>query len=49
VGSPLSHELVARDADTEAVTRALTEALIPLGGDQPFRPALAAIVLTAVR
>jgi ubiquinone/menaquinone biosynthesis C-methylase UbiE len=49
VGSPLTHELVARDADTEAVTRALTEALIPLGGDQPFRPALAAIVLTAVR
>ena len=49
VGSPLSHELAARDADTQAVTRALTEVLIPLGGEQPFRPALAAIVLTAVR
>ena len=49
VGSPLSHELTARDADTEAVTSSLTEALIPHGGDQPFRPALAAIVLTAVR
>jgi ubiquinone/menaquinone biosynthesis C-methylase UbiE len=49
VGSPLTHELVARDADTDAVTRALTDALIPLGGDQPFRPALAALVLTAVR
>jgi len=49
VGSPLTHELVTRAADPEAVARALTDALIPLGGDQPFRPALAATVLTAVR
>lgn len=48
-GSPLSHELAARDADVDSVTHALTEALIPLGGDRPFRPALAATVISAVR
>ena len=48
-GSPLAHELAARDADVDAVTHALTDALIPLGGDRPFRPALAAMVITAVR
>jgi hypothetical protein len=48
-GSPLAHELAEREADVDAVTHALTEALIPLGGDQPFRPALAATVISAVR
>jgi SAM-dependent methyltransferase len=48
-GSPLAHELAERDADVAAVTYALTDALIPLGGDQPFRPALAATVISAVR
>jgi SAM-dependent methyltransferase len=49
LGSPLAHELVARGADIDAVLRALTDALIPVAGEAPFRPALAATVITAVR
>jgi ubiquinone/menaquinone biosynthesis C-methylase UbiE len=49
LGSPLSHELAARGADPDAVVRALTDALVPIAGDQPFEPSLAATVITAVR
>ena len=49
LGSPLSHELAARGADSDAVVRALTDALVPIAGEKPFRPALAATVITAVR
>jgi ubiquinone/menaquinone biosynthesis C-methylase UbiE len=49
LGSPLAHELAARDADVDTVTRALTDALIPVGGEQPFKPPLAATVIRAAR
>ena len=49
LGSPLAHELAERDADADAVKHALTDALIPVGGERPFKPALAATVITAVR
>jgi SAM-dependent methyltransferase len=49
LGSPLSHELAERGGDPDAVAVALTDALIPVGGERPFRPALAATVITAVR
>jgi hypothetical protein len=49
LGSPLTHELVERGADPEAVARELTRALIPVGGERPFEPPLAATVITAVR
>jgi SAM-dependent methyltransferase len=48
-GSPLAHELAERNADVDAVTQALTDALTPLGGARPFRQALAATVIRAVR
>lgn len=48
-GSPLTHELAERGADVQAVTRALTDALIPVGGERPFEPAQAATVISAVR
>ncbi len=48
-GSPLTHELAERGADADAVSRALTDALLPVGGERPFRPALAATVISAVR
>ena len=48
-GTPLAHELAARGADRDAVVRALTDALIPVGGERPFKPALAATVISAVR
>jgi SAM-dependent methyltransferase len=48
LGSPLSHELAERGGDPDAVAAALTDALIPVGGERPFRPALAATVITAV-
>lgn len=47
LGSPLTHELAARGAETDAVARALTEAVIPLGGNEPFKPLLAATVISA--
>jgi hypothetical protein len=46
LGSPLAHELVERNADLDAVIRALTDALVPHGGDQPFKPTLAATVIS---
>jgi SAM-dependent methyltransferase len=49
LGTPLAHELAARGSDVDAVTRALTAALIPVGGDSPFEAPLAAIVITARR
>jgi ubiquinone/menaquinone biosynthesis C-methylase UbiE len=49
LGSPLAHELAERDANVDTVRHALTEALIPLGGEHPFKPELAATVISAVR
>jgi len=49
LGTPLTHELAARGSDIDAVTRALTAAVIPVGGDRPFELQLAATVITAVR
>jgi hypothetical protein len=46
-GSPLTHSLVERGADLDSVTLELAQALIPVGGDRPFRPELAATVITA--
>ena len=48
-GTPLAHELAERGADADAVTHALTEVLIPVGGERPFKPAHAATVISAVR
>jgi ubiquinone/menaquinone biosynthesis C-methylase UbiE len=49
LGSPLAHELAERGADAGEVAQALTEALIPVGGERPFKPPLAATVIHAVR
>jgi SAM-dependent methyltransferase len=50
LGTPLTHELAERGSDSEAVTQALTAALISAGGDRrPFEPLLAATVISAVR
>ena len=49
LGSPLAHELAERDADRDTVVRALTAALVPVGGDRPFRTMLSATVVQAVR
>jgi SAM-dependent methyltransferase len=46
-GTPLAHELAARGSDIDAVTRALTAALIPVGGEGLFESQLAATVITA--
>jgi SAM-dependent methyltransferase len=48
-GTPLAHELAARDADDDTVAHALTGALIPVGGERPFTPPLAATVISATR
>jgi ubiquinone/menaquinone biosynthesis C-methylase UbiE len=48
-GSPLTHELVQRGADLDEVTRAFTQALVPVGGERPFKAALSATVITATR
>jgi SAM-dependent methyltransferase len=48
-GSPLTHELVERQADLDEVVRALTAALVPVGGDRPFRAALSATIVRGVR
>ena len=47
-GSPLTHELVERGADLDAVAAAIAERLSP-GGETPFAVELAAFVITAVR
>jgi SAM-dependent methyltransferase len=48
LGSPLTYELVQRGADPEVVAQELVQALIPIGGEQPFTVALSATVITAV-
>ena len=48
LGSPLTQQLVARDADTDAVICALAAAVIPVGGEQPFEPQHGAIVIVAI-
>ncbi len=47
-GSPLTHELVERGADLDAVAAAIAQALSP-GGETPFAVDLAAFVISAVR
>jgi ubiquinone/menaquinone biosynthesis C-methylase UbiE len=49
LGTPLTHELAERGADADAVAHALTAAVLPLGDQRPFTPALAATVISAVR
>jgi len=49
LGSPLTHELVERQADLDEVVRVLTAALVPVGGDRPFRATLSAMVVHGVR
>jgi ubiquinone/menaquinone biosynthesis C-methylase UbiE len=49
LGTPLTHDLAERGADTDLVTRALIDALIPIGGEHPFKPPLAATVISAAR
>ena len=48
-GSPLTHELVARGADLDAVERKVTQALAARVGDRPLRADQAAVVITATR
>ena|ERR1700730_4162468 len=48
-GSPLSHALRDRHADLDAIVVALSADLVAVGGEEPFRPALAATVITATR
>lgn len=48
-GTPLAHELAERGADADAVVRSLTAALIPVSGERPAKPTLAATVIRAVR
>ncbi len=48
-GTPLSGQLADRDADVDAVIAAITEALIPLGGERPYRDEHTATVLTGRR
>jgi SAM-dependent methyltransferase len=48
-GSPLTHELVARDADLDEVARELAAALAAVGGSEPYRVELGAIVISAAR
>ena len=45
-----SHQLAERSADPDAVVGALADALVPLaGGRRPFKPALAATIISATR
>jgi hypothetical protein len=48
-GSPIRQVLTERDTAPEAFVRELTPRLSALGGDAPFTPELAAIVISAVR
>jgi SAM-dependent methyltransferase len=48
-GSPLTHDLIARDADLDAFASQLTEGLTQLGGEVPMTVPLAALVITATR
>jgi SAM-dependent methyltransferase len=46
-GSPLTHELLERGVDLDAVTHEIAQALAHVGGDKPFRPTLAATIISA--
>jgi SAM-dependent methyltransferase len=48
-GSPLTHELEARGADLDEVTREIARAVALVGGSAPFTLDLAATVITATR
>lgn len=48
-GTPLHHELVARNADLDRLVSELADSLIPVGGDSPFTASLAATLITAPR
>lgn len=48
-GSPIRQVLAERGTEPEAFVRELTPRLIALGGDAPFTPELAAIVISATR
>jgi len=48
-GSPLTHELIVRNADLDAFASELTEGLAELGGDAPLTVPLAALVISATR
>ena len=48
-GSPIAQVLAQRGADPQRFVRDLTPRLIAVGGDAPFTPALAAVVITATR
>lgn len=48
-GSPIRQLLAERATEPEAFVRELTPRLIALGGDAPFTPELAAIVISATR
>jgi len=46
-GSPLSHEIVARGGPIDEIVETATAALVRLGGDNPFRSTMHALVFTA--
>ena len=48
-GSPLTHELISREADLDAFASELTEGLAELGGSAPLTVPLAAFVISATR
>jgi ubiquinone/menaquinone biosynthesis C-methylase UbiE len=48
-GSPIAQVLAQRGADPQRFVTDLTPRLIEVGGDAPFTPALAAVVITATR
>ncbi|HST19213.1 MAG TPA: methyltransferase domain-containing protein [Gaiellaceae bacterium] len=48
-GSPLAHELVSRDADPNEVAQEMAEGLAAVGGSEPYRVELGAIVISAAR
>jgi SAM-dependent methyltransferase len=48
-GSPIAQALEQRGVDPQRFVTALTPRLIEIGGDAPFAPALAAIVISAAR
>ncbi len=48
-GTPLSGQLADRGADVDGVIAAITEALIPVGGERPYRDEHTATIITARR
>jgi len=49
LGTPLTHDLVRRGADPELIAEELAQALIPVGGEEPFVAEISASVITAAR